>query len=72
MDYKIVHNGYKIVYVNSTQKVEQYINDVINVYKNLDPKKIFDRTLKSGSRKIRIVRYQYNTLYEEDFIIECW
>lgn len=72
MDYKIVHNGYKIVYVNSTQKVEQYIDDVINTYKHLNPKKILDRTLKSGSRKIRIVRYQYNTLYEEDFIIECW
>lgn len=69
--YKVVHNGYKIEFMESMQQVDSFMESVISNYSRLNPTKIMDRTLKlSGSKKVRIVRFQYTTLYEEDFIIE--
>ena len=68
---KVVHNGYKITYCESMQEVENLMTSVIEQYRKLNPSKIMDRTLKlSGDKRVRIVRFQYTTLYEEDFIIE--
>lgn len=68
---KVIHNGYKITYCASMQEVEGLMTNVIEQYRKLNPTKIMDRTLKlSGNKKVRIVRFQYTTLYEEDFIIE--
>lgn len=70
----VVHNGYDIKYFDKMSEVEDYINIVIQNYKHLSPVKVFDRTIPgnktSGGSSVKIVRYRYNTLYEEDFIID--
>lgn len=72
--FKLIHNGYKIEFLDSEQQVESYIKEVLQEYKNLKPNKIFDRTFKGNKYtdgdNIRIIRYRYYTLYEEVFIIE--
>lgn len=70
MRYKIVHNGYKIEYADTMNDVEKYIYSVISKYDDLHPKKIFDRAFQTSSGKLRIIRYRYDTIYEEDFFIE--
>lgn len=69
-DYKVIHNGYDIRYFPSMNDVENYISGVLQPHFNLSPEKIMDRKIKSSNKTIRIVRYRYYTLYEEDFIIE--
>lgn len=69
--YKIIHNGYKIDWLDSMNEVESYMETEVSKHPGLSVKKIMDRTLKlSGNTKLRIVRYQYRTLYEEVFLIE--
>ena len=74
--YRVVHNGYKIELFRTPEEVEDYIvNTVLAQYIRLCPKKTFDRTFKRTSKKCeyqntRIVRYEYSTGYEEDFIID--
>ena len=70
LTYKIVHNGYKINYVHTMEEVEEYINKVLDGYRHLNPVKVMDRKFKSGSNVTRIVRYIYDTIYEEDFLID--
>ena len=66
----LIHNGYDIQFLNDEKEVEGYIQGVISKHLNLSPKKIMDRTLSSKDKKVRLIRYKYSTLYEEDFIIE--
>ena len=69
----IIHNGYKIEFVNSMEEVEKYINNVLAPHRSLNPKKIFDRVVvKDNERKkaTKLIRYKYYTLYEEDFILD--
>lgn len=66
-NFRIVHNGYKIEYANSMEEVEKYMTSVLDKYRHLHPTKIFDRTI---NKKVRIVRFRYETMYEEDFIID--
>lgn len=71
---RIIHNGYKLVTCETMEEVEEYINSVLEHHRNLCPKKIFDRTITGNSntkgKQMRVVRYKYYTLYEEDFIID--
>ena len=70
--FKVVHNGYNIDWLDSVEDVNKYMEEVVNKNPGLGVKKIMDRTITCNeSRKVRIVRYQYRTLYEEVFIIEC-
>ena len=70
----VIHNGYDIQYFDNMNDVDKYIYTVLQNYKHLSPVKVIDRTIPgnklSGNASIRIVRYRYNTLYEEDFIID--
>ncbi|MBO5389039.1 MAG: hypothetical protein J6A59_13100 [Lachnospiraceae bacterium] len=72
--YRIIHNGYTIEYCKTEAEVNDYMKGIVSKYSHLSPKKIFDRTFKSGdntdSQSTRIVRYRYYTLYEEVFVIE--
>lgn len=74
--YRVVHNGYQIEFFNTPEEVEDYImNTVLAPYRHLCPKKTFDRTFKRTSKaceykNTRIIRYEYTTRYEEDFIID--
>lgn len=69
--YKVIHNGYKIDFLDSMEQVDELIETRLAPYNHLRPQKIMDRTLKtSGNKKMRLVRYVYHTLYEEDFIID--
>ncbi|MBO5388035.1 MAG: hypothetical protein J6A59_07845 [Lachnospiraceae bacterium] len=70
----VIHNGYDIKYLRNMDEVQSYIESVLEPHKHLEPKLIFDRTFKGNKytdgSQIRIMRYKYRTLYEEDFIIE--
>lgn len=65
MSLKLVHNGYKIQFYNTQQEVDEYIQNVLNNYKELNPKKVLD--IKTDDYDI--ISYRYHTLYEETFII---
>lgn len=70
---KIIHNGYKIKYVQTLEEVEVYIQSVLENYRHLNPKKICDKVIGKNDKRreyTKLVRYVYNTIYEEDFIIE--
>lgn len=72
--FRVIHNGYEIKYFDKYDQVEEYMESVVSAHKNLNPKKIMDRQSR-GSKElgccyIRIVRFRYSTLYEEDFIID--
>lgn len=70
MRWKIIHNGYDIQWVNRESDIDSYIQSVLESHSDLRLHKIMDRKIKVGDKQIRIVRYIYVTLYEEDFIIE--
>lgn len=70
-NYKVIHNGYKIDFLDSMEQVNELIESRLAPHSHLRPQKVLDRTLKiSGGKKMRLVRYVYHTLYEEDFIID--
>lgn len=68
------HNGYKIQHYDKMDEAFYYIDEVLNQYRHLNPQKIFDRTMDGNKatkhKHTRIIRYMYNTLYEEVFIID--
>ena len=71
---QLFHNGYDIQFLDNEAEVEKYIRSVIEPHANLSPKVIYDKTIRgeAGTNliKTRIIRYRYNTLYEEDFFID--
>ena len=74
MGIKVIHNGYNIKFLNNLDEVRQYIEEVLEPYKHLNPTLIMDRTVSGNNNtdgaKVRLIRYRYRTLYEEDFILE--
>jgi hypothetical protein len=67
----LIHNGYDIQFLDNMSEAEDYMNSIINNHLDLQPKRICDRKIKmSNTTSIRLVRFKYRTLYEEDFIIE--
>lgn len=69
--YKVIHNGSNIDWLDSEEQIERYIQSTILSNPGIDIAKIMDKTLELGGAKVlRIVRYQYKTLYEEVFLIE--
>lgn len=70
----LYHNGYDIQFLNNEAEVEKYIQSVIEPHMNLGPRVIYDKTIRGedGTNliKTRIIRYRYDTLYEEDFFID--
>jgi hypothetical protein len=64
--FKVVHNGYKIEYFDTIEDVHRYISE--STYnERIRCRKILD---KKVNNKTRLVRYMYDTLYEEDFLID--
>ena len=74
MGVKVIHNGYNIKFLNNMDEVKQYIDGVIEHNKHLNPTIVMDRTFNGNNNtdgtKVRLIRYRYRTLYEEDFILE--
>lgn len=68
---KLIHNGYKILFPETMADVNNYIDSVLSQHRDLEPRKIMEKTvtLHKGNR-VRIIRWMYKTIYEEDFIIE--
>lgn len=74
-DIKCIHNGMDVRIFDTMEDVNSYINSVISKYARLDPRKIMDRKLQTkgkGFNTTQIIRYRYNTLYEEIFVLEYY
>jgi hypothetical protein len=63
--FTVIHNGYKIQYFNTEEEVNSYIDGSLNT--RVPCHKIFNRKIDKSTR---LIRYKYDTLYEEDFLIE--
>lgn len=64
----VTHNGMKIEFLKEEKEVNNYINSVLNNYRDLRPKKIVDVKIDDNTR---VVIYMYYTLYKEMFLIEA-
>lgn len=71
---QLFHNGYDIQFLDNEAEVEKYIRSILEPHMNLSPKVIYDKTIRGEADtsliKTRIIRYRYDTLYEEDFFID--
>lgn len=57
----------KIEFLKKEDEVNNYINSVLDNYKDLHPEKIVDVKIDDNTR---VIIYKYYTLYKEMFLIE--
>ena len=67
-EFKVTY-GYDLEHFETEKEVEDYMLNIVEVYKELNPRKVYDDVLQ-GNKKVRVVVYEYRTLYRETFIIE--
>ena len=62
---EVVYNGYSTVKYIPEAELDNFIKSVINEHIDLKPRKIFDCRRKD----VRVIVYQYRTLYQEVFVV---
>lgn len=68
--YRLTHNGYSTYWVDSLNEAQKIIDKRLEAYIDLNPRVIYRvNQLKTGT-PLRVIVYQYDTLYQEVFVIE--
>jgi hypothetical protein len=64
--FTLIHNGMDIRYFKTSAEVDKYINSIVT-NTSVPCHKVYNRKI---DKTTRLIRYRYNTLYEEDFLID--
>lgn len=67
--YKLYRNGYDMQFFDTKEQCLECIQNVVGEYSNLNPRKIYDRDIKTIKGTERLIVYQYYTLYREVFMV---
>lgn len=69
MMYKLIHNGMQISFPKTEEDALQMIEAYMSMA-SVTNKKICDIKITVGGKQVRLIMYEYYTLYREVFTIE--